>query len=151
MPEKITKAQRWLDLVVFLLRHRFPVSVGQIMEAVRSQFDWVLVDTPPIIGLADAAVVCPMVDGVVLVVAGESTRKPQVERAIEQVQSVGGKILGVVLNKVNLQSDPYYYSQHYGEYYRSYYAEGKGYGETATAQRRRPRPVARPSRPARRA
>ncbi len=41
MPEKITKAQRWLDLVVFLLRHRFPVSVEQIMEAVPAYAgDW---------------------------------------------------------------------------------------------------------------
>ena len=123
----------------------------QIMEAVRSRFDWVLLDTPPILAMADAAVVSPMVEGVVLVIGAETSKKPQVERAIEQVQSIGGKIVGVVLNKVNLQSNAYYYSQHYGEYYRSYYAEGKGYGETATSQRKRPRPVARPSRPARRA
>jgi capsular exopolysaccharide synthesis family protein len=120
----------------------------QIMEAVRSRFDWVLVDTPPILAMADAAVVCPTVEGVVLVVAGETSTKPQVERAVDQVLSVGSKVLGVVLNKVNLQKNSYYYTQHYGEYYRSYYAEGKGYGEPAAEQRRRP--VPRPSRPARR-
>ncbi len=120
----------------------------QIMEAVRSRFDWVLVDTPPILAMADAAVVCPTVEGVVLVVAAETSTKPQVERAVDQVLSVGSKILGVVLNKVNLQRNSYYYTQHYGEYYRSYYAEGKGYGQPADEQRRRP--VARPSRPARR-
>jgi len=41
MPEKITKAQRWLDLVVFLLRHRLPVTVEQIMEAIPAYAaDW---------------------------------------------------------------------------------------------------------------
>jgi succinoglycan biosynthesis transport protein ExoP len=120
----------------------------QIMEAVRSRFDWVLVDTPPILAMADAAVVCPTVEGVVLVVAGETSTKPQVERAVDQVLSVGSKVLGVVLNKVNLQRNAYYYSQHYGEYYRSYYAEGKGYAQPPTEQRRRP--VPRPGRPARR-
>ena len=39
------------------------------------------------------------------------------------MQGVGGKVIGVVLNKVNLERNSYYYSQYYGEYYRSYYAE----------------------------
>ncbi len=120
----------------------------QIMEAVRSRFDWVLVDTPPILTMADAAVVCPTVEGVVLVVAAETSTKPQVERAVDQVLSVGSKVLGMVLNKVNLEKNSYYYTQHYGEHYRSYYAEGKGYGQPADERRRRP--VTRPSRPARR-
>ncbi|MCG6928012.1 MAG: polysaccharide biosynthesis tyrosine autokinase, partial [Acidobacteria bacterium] len=120
----------------------------QIVEAVRSRFDWVLIDTPPVLAMADASVVLPTVEGVVLVVAGESSSKPQVQRAIEQVHHVGSKVVGVVLNKVNLQRNSYYYTQHYGEYYRSYYAEGKSYGQPAGDERRRP--VTRPSRPARR-
>ena len=121
----------------------------QIIEAVRTRFDWVLIDTPPVLAMADASVVLPTVEGVVLVVAGETSSKPQVQRAIEQVRHVGSKVIGVVLNKVNLQRNSYYYTQHYGEYYRSYYAEGKGYGQSTGDQRRRP--VTRPSRPARRA
>jgi len=120
----------------------------QIIEAVRTRFDWVLIDTPPILAMADASVILPTVEGVVLVVAGETSSKPQVQRAIEQVHHVGSKVIGVVLNKVNLQRNSYYYTQHYGEYYRSYYAEGKGYGQTADEPKRRP--VTRPSRPARR-
>ncbi len=119
----------------------------QIMEAVRSHYDWVLVDTPPILAMADAAVVCPTVEGVVMVVAGETSTKPQVERAVEQVRAIGSKVLGVVLNKVNLQKNAYYYSQHYGEYYRSYYAEGGTYGRPESEGRK---PAARPGRPARR-
>ena len=93
----------------------------QIIEAVRTRFDWVLIDTPPVLAMADASVVLPTVEGVVLVVAGETSSKPQVQRAIEQVRHVGSKVIGVVLNKVNLQRNSYYYTQHYGEYYRSYY------------------------------
>ena len=77
-----------------------------------------------------------------------TSSKPQVQRAIEQVRHVGSKVIGVVLNKVNLQRNSYYYTQHYGEYYRSYYAEGKSYGRSSGDERRRP--VTRPSRPARR-
>jgi len=61
---------------------------------------------------------------------------------------VGGKVTGVVLNKVNLERNSYYYSQNYGEYYRSYYAEGtSGRPSTAVAPRKSaPRPPARPAR-----
>jgi Mrp family chromosome partitioning ATPase len=120
----------------------------QIMEAVRSHYDWVLVDTPPMLAMADAAVVCPMVEGVVMVVAGETSSKPQVLRAVEQVQNVGSKVLGVVLNKVNLHRNAYYYAQNYGEYYRSYYIEGAP-SDRAEGDGRR-RPSGRSGRPARR-
>ena len=95
-----------------------------ILRALRSHYDWVIIDTPPVLAMADTPVLCPVVDGVVLVVAAESSGRPAVLRAIDQVTSVGGKLVGVVLNKVDLERNAYYYGQYYGEYYRSYYAEG---------------------------
>jgi Mrp family chromosome partitioning ATPase len=93
-------------------------------------------------------VLCSLVEGVVLVLAAEVTTKPAVTRAIDQVHSVGGKVIGIVLNKVNLERNSYYYSQYYGEYYRNYYAEGASAGRTAGEGTRKlsPRPPARPSR-----
>jgi len=118
----------------------------QVLEAVRSHYDWVLLDSPPILAMADAAVLCPQVEGVILLVAAETPTKPAVARAIDQIQSVGGKVLGVVLNKVNLQRNSYYYSLYYGEYYRSYYAEGTGYARREAQRPRRPsRPGSRPA------
>jgi Mrp family chromosome partitioning ATPase len=68
-------------------------------------------------------------------------------RAIDQVRGVGGKVTGVVLNRVNLERNSYYYGQYYGEYYRSYYAEGASAGRSSEGPRRAgPRPVARPPR-----
>lgn len=95
----------------------------QVLDAFRSHYDWVLIDTPPVLAMADTAVLSALVEGVVLVLAAEVASRPSVVRAIDQIQGVGGKVLGVVLNKVNLERNSYYYSQHYGEYYRSYYAE----------------------------
>jgi Mrp family chromosome partitioning ATPase len=82
------------------------------------------------------------------VLAAEVATKPAVMRAIDQVQGVGGKLVGVMLNKVNLERNSYYYSQYYGEYYRSYYAAGASAGPAAGEGTRRPaaRPTARPSR-----
>ena len=98
--------------------------------------------------MADAPVLCPLVDGVVLVIAAESATRPSVMRAIDQVHGVGGKVIGVVLNKVNLERNSYYYSQHYGEYYRNYYAEGVSASRRADEPTRKPAPrtTARPSR-----
>jgi len=119
-----------------------------ILRALNGHYDWVIVDTPPVLAMADTPVLCPAVDGIVLVVAAETSGRPAVHRAVDQVTSVGGKIIGVVLNKVDLERNAYYYGQYYGEYYRSYYAEGARYGRTAGEGSGR---SARSSRPERRA
>jgi polysaccharide biosynthesis transport protein len=108
-----------------------------VVRAVRGLYDWVLVDTPPLLAMADAAVLCSLADGVVLVVGAEISGKPAIQRAIEQVRSVGGRITGVVLNKVDLERNSFYYGQYYGEYYKNYYADVEG------AAASRPRPVRR--------
>jgi capsular exopolysaccharide synthesis family protein len=121
-------------------------AMKQVLEALRTHYDWVLIDTPPILAMADTPVLCPLVDGVVLVVGSEVSARAQIQRAVDQVQSVGGKIIGVVLNKVNLERNSYYYGQYYGEYYRSYYADGAARQTRSQAEEARPRP-----RPVRRA
>lgn len=98
-------------------------SLREILTALRGHYDWILIDTPPILAMADTSVLCPLVDGLVLVVGAEQIARPAVQRAVEQIRSVNGRVLGVILNKVNLERNSYYYGQYYGEYYRSYYAE----------------------------
>jgi capsular exopolysaccharide synthesis family protein len=116
-------------------------AMREIVKALKTRYDWVIIDTPPILAMADTPVLCPYVDGVVLVVAAEVSGRPGVQRALDQIQSVGGKLLGVVLNKVDLRRNSYYYSQYYGEYYRSYYADAAVRG--VAAAKPRPRPVRR--------
>jgi capsular exopolysaccharide synthesis family protein len=111
-------------------------NMKNALAAFRQHYDWVLIDTAPILAMADTPVVCPYTDGLVLVVAAEATTRPSIQRAIDQVQGVGGKLLGVVLNKVNLERNSYYYGQYYGEYYRSYYTE-------SNARRQGPKAVKR--------
>ena len=96
----------------------------QIVEALRSHYDWVLIDTPPILAMADTPVLCPLVEGVSWWSAPRSAAgRPSSGRSTRST-GVGGKVVGVVLNKVDLERNSYYYGQYYGEYYRSYYAEG---------------------------
>ena len=98
-------------------------NMKNALAAFRKHYDWVVLDTAPILAMADTPVVCPYTDGLVLVCAAEQTPRPAIQRAVDQVHSVGGKLLGVVLNKVNLERNSYYYSQYYGGYYRSYYSD----------------------------
>ena len=123
-------------------------SMREVIQALREHYDWVLIDTPPILAIADTPVICPLVDGVVLVVGAEIGSRPTVHRAVDQLLNVGSKIVGVVLNKVDLQRNSYYYSQYYGEYYRSYYAEKTH--EARSSEFHRPAATGRGPRPVRR-
>jgi succinoglycan biosynthesis transport protein ExoP len=114
-------------------------SLREILAALRSHYDWVLIDTPPILAMADTSVLSPLMDGIAVVVGAESSSRPAVQRALDQIRSVNGHLIGVILNKVNFERNSYYYGQYYGEYYRSYYADRPEGPRTSSADARRVR------------
>jgi capsular exopolysaccharide synthesis family protein len=71
-----------------------------LLEKLRGQYDFVLVDAPPLLPVADASGLSPHVDGVLLSVRYGSTHKDQLREAAATVERVGGRTLGVVLNIV---------------------------------------------------
>ncbi|HWQ42534.1 MAG TPA: CpsD/CapB family tyrosine-protein kinase [Desulfosporosinus sp.] len=86
-----------------------------LIEEFSEQFDIVLIDTPPIIAVTDAAILAQEVDGVILVVAAGEVNKDYAQRAKELLDKVGAKILGAVLNKADMKtSDHYYYYYYHG-------------------------------------
>jgi succinoglycan biosynthesis transport protein ExoP len=84
-------------------------------------FDWVIVDTPPVLAVTDAVVVARMVSGVVFVIGSEMTRRVHAERALELILTGKPRSIGAVLNRVDLDRNKYYYSRYYGYHYKSYY------------------------------
>jgi capsular exopolysaccharide synthesis family protein len=84
-----------------------------IVEA-SEQFDIVLIDTPPIIAVTDAAILAQEVDGVILVLASGKVNKDIAQRAKDLLDKVGAKILGAVLNKVEMKSSEYSYYNYHG-------------------------------------
>lgn len=109
---------------------RFPPNPAELLGSARMQeilheakarFDVVLLDSPPLLAVTDAAVLSTMVDGVVLVIRTERTKRDAVRRALGHVRSVRGRLLGAVLNDVDMRSGAYYGS--YGHYYYSYYGD----------------------------
>ncbi|QCX34367.1 CpsD/CapB family tyrosine-protein kinase [Caloramator sp. E03] len=89
------------------------------LERVREQFDYVILDTPPVITVTDAQILSTMADGVILVVSSGEADRDAAIKAKELLLNVNAKILGVVLNKIDIKS-----RSGYG--YRYYYYYGKG-------------------------
>jgi capsular exopolysaccharide synthesis family protein len=110
---------------------RTPPNPSELLSSARMQnlvanlqagpFDWVIIDTPPVLAVTDAVIIAPYVSGLVFVVGAEMTRRAHVERAIETIQSGKPNIIGAVLNRVDLNRNKYYYSRYYGYHYKSYY------------------------------
>jgi capsular exopolysaccharide synthesis family protein len=86
-------------------------------------FDWIIIDTPPVLAVTDAVVLAPLVTGVTFVLGAEMTRRRLAERAVETIMSTRPKQFAVVLNKVDFARNKYYYSRYYGHQYKNYYAE----------------------------
>ena len=87
----------------------------EFIEEVKSRFDIIFFDSPPILGVSDASVLASAVDLTIIVVQHRRFPRAMLQRVKQAVLNVGGNILGVVLNNVDVRHD-----QHY-EYYTSYY------------------------------
>jgi capsular exopolysaccharide synthesis family protein len=85
-------------------------------------FDWIIIDTPPVLAVTDAVILAPLVTGVTFVVGSEMTRRRLAERAIETIMGGHPHSVAVVLNKVDFARNRYYYSRYYGHQYKNYYA-----------------------------
>jgi len=99
----------------------------------------VFFDSPPIMGVSDASILASMVDLSVLVVQYRKYPQAMTLRAKQMVEKVGGTMLGVVLNNINISQDSYYYyySGYYYDYYSKYdydYDEYKGHRESEPAK-----------------
>jgi capsular exopolysaccharide synthesis family protein len=94
-------------------------------STLRDHFDWVVIDSPPVLAVADASVLANSATGVVFVVGADQTSRQTAKTAVEQLQSVGARIIGAVLNRADVQRNPYYYSAYYRKEYSRYYAKAQ--------------------------
>jgi polysaccharide biosynthesis transport protein len=112
---------------------RSPLNPSELLSSERMKtlltnlahgpFNWIIIDTPPVLAVTDAVILAPLVSGVTFVVGAEMTRRRLAERAIETVMQAHPRFAAVVLNKVNFAKNKYYYSRYYGHQYKNYYAE----------------------------
>ena len=98
------------------------LSSAQMKELIRDlkrRYDYVFFDSPPIMGVSDASILSSEVDSVLQVIQYRRYPQPMTIRAKQMIEKVGGNLLGIVLNNINMASDEnyYYYSGYYYDYY----------------------------------
>jgi capsular exopolysaccharide synthesis family protein len=96
---------------------RFQVFV----KALSRQFDWVIIDSPPIMPVTDASIIAHVAEAVLFVVGSEIATLAATVRALEQLDTTKANFIGAVLNGVNLQRNSFFYSPYYKRDYDEYY------------------------------
>ena len=102
----------------------------QLLRTAREQFDYVIVDSPPVGSVIDSAIVSKYCDGVMLVIGHKTVHVKFIRDCIKQLEASGTRFLGAVLNKMPVKKG---YGKYYGNYYGKYY--GQYYGNEAKASR----------------
>ncbi len=95
-------------------------KMADLIEKVREEFDFVVIDSPPVIAVTDAAILSTRVDGTMLVVSSGNTNRDALARAQTLLGSVESNLLGVLLNGVNVEG---MYGSYYYYYYHHYYSK----------------------------
>lgn len=88
-------------------------QMGKLIEAVRKFYDYVFVDLPPVLTVADASIIAKLTDGFLVVVRDQVTTYPAVGEMIHQLQFAGAKIIGILYNDKVDQGSHYYKSGYY--------------------------------------
>jgi len=101
----------------------------ELVAEMKSRYDLVLFDAPPLIPVTDAAVLSQELDGVLLVAKAAQTHRPALERVVELLHNVRTRVLGILLNNVGREHT---YGSYYYYYYYQYY-----YGEKPKKRKRR--------------
>jgi len=91
-------------------------------------FDWVIVDTPPVLAVTDAVILAPRMSSIVFVVGSEMTRRVHADRALETLRASRPRSISAVLNRVDFDRNKYYYSRYYGYQYKNYYGNSQDQG-----------------------
>ncbi len=91
-------------------------QLHRLIEHLKEQFDWILLDSPPVTAVPDASVLSAKTDGVLLVIEAERTDREAVKQALEHLGKAGAKVLGTVLNKTRKPAPGGGYYGYYGYY-----------------------------------
>lgn len=104
----------------------FP-ETAQLLERLKALADYVLLDSPPVLSVADASILAQKADGVLLIVEMGKTRTGAMQRSVAALQAVKARLMGVVINRVSAQPGSYYHDQYYN--YSRYYDDEEGGGK----------------------
>lgn len=95
-------------------------AMKELIARMREEFDRIIIDCPPTLGIVDSSFLCPLTDGVIMVVRSGKTPKELVVKTKKNFEAIKARVLGVVLNGLSARSEGYYYHN-----YNYYYTENK--------------------------
>ena len=93
----------------------------EFLLSLKEHFDTIVIDSPPVMAVADAAVIAHRTTGVVFVVGAEMTSRYAAKAALDQLENARARFVGAVLNRVDIEKHSFYYSQYYKKEYARYY------------------------------
>jgi capsular exopolysaccharide synthesis family protein len=109
-------------------------AMESMLRELRTRFKFVVIDSPPVLPVTDAIILSTLVDGVVFIIESGGTERGAVRRARKILHNAGTNVLGIVLNKVDVQHNGYYgYYTHYNDHYSSDDKERKAGSEAASS------------------
>jgi succinoglycan biosynthesis transport protein ExoP len=91
------------------------------LATLKERFDWVIIDSPPVMAVTDACVMAHLAHGVLFVVGAEMTSRKAARRALKQLELARARFMGAVLNRVDVDHHGHYYSSYYSPAYGRYY------------------------------
>jgi protein-tyrosine kinase len=111
---------------------------AKFIASLRDVADFIVIDTPPVLAVADASILAPLMDGTVFVLDAERSSRSDMIQSRDQLENAGGNIVGIVYNNFDPgQSTAYPY---YSSYYYQYYGTEEGPDGRNKRRRRRSRP-----------
>jgi succinoglycan biosynthesis transport protein ExoP len=99
------------------------VHMKEMIRDLKRRYDFVFFDSPPIMGVSDASILASEVDVTMQVIQYRRYPQPMNIRAKQLIEKVGGNLVGIVLNNINMSQDESYY--YYSGYYHDYYAKNE--------------------------
>jgi succinoglycan biosynthesis transport protein ExoP len=98
----------------------------KLMDLLGSQFDWVIVDSPPVLAVTDPCQIARTTSGVLFVVGCGQTSPDVARAAVERIDAAGGRLVGAMLNRAVLDGSTDSYLPYYHQDYQTYYAREQG-------------------------
>lgn len=84
-------------------------AMSYLLEYLKDNFDYIILDTPPLKVVTDSQILSAKVDGTILVVRAEKTKRESVKNAVDLLKNVNANIIGMVLNGIDVSRNKYYY------------------------------------------
>jgi succinoglycan biosynthesis transport protein ExoP len=105
---------------------------GEMLESLRSEYDHIIIDSPPILSVTDAVLISVLADSVLLVIRSRKTTKGALRRSLDVLHQANSRVMGIVLNAFNVNGEEYaYYRYHYGSGHGTGYYNDKSNTELA--------------------